>query len=229
MNQDHNAPPINPLPPIVWILSLPLIAIELVIQLQAAGLIGGGAGSNWRTDAYYRFALIPELVRDQWERGGHPVAELHRLVSYVLVHASLSHALFAVVILLALGKMVGEVFRWWAVLVVFLGAALVGGLAYSFLVPEIRSPLIGAYPAVYGLIGAFTYLLWTNLARRGANRYRAFGLIGALLLFQLIFGVLIGAGWDWVADITGFAAGFALSFLVGPGGWTRLVGKLRQR
>lgn len=89
--------------------------------------------------------------------------------------------------------------------------------------------LIGAYPAVYGLIGAFTFLLWVNLARVGANKYRAFSLIGALLFFQLVFGLLFGAGWDWVADITGFAAGFLLSFVVSPGGWARVMDKIRQR
>ena len=47
------------------------------------------------------------------------------------MHGSFTHALFVVVILLALGKMVGEVFRWWAVLVVFFGAAVVGALAYT--------------------------------------------------------------------------------------------------
>jgi membrane associated rhomboid family serine protease len=229
MDQDHNAPPFNPLPLIVWILAVPLIAMELVIQLQAAGLIGGGPGANWRIDAYYRFALVPELVRSQWQTGGHPVVELHRLVSYTLVHVSISHALFAVVLLLALGKMVAEIFRWWAVVVVVLGSALVGGLAYSFLIPGIRTPLIGAYPAVYGLIGAFTFLLWTNLARRGSNKYRAFGLIGSLLVIQLIFGVLFGGTWDWVAEVTGFATGLLLSFLVSPGGWAKVMEKLRQR
>ena len=96
-----------------------------------------------------------------------------RLVTYPFVHFNFTHALFVVVILLALGKMVGEVFRWWAVLVVFFGAAIAGALAYT-LVPGLQAPLIGGYPAVYGLIGAFTFLLWVNLAAVGANKYRAF-------------------------------------------------------
>lgn len=229
MDQDRNAPPLNPLPPIVWILALPLIAMELVFQLQAAGLAGGGQSSNWRTDAFYKFALVPELLRQQWETGGYPLEELHRIVSYTLVHGSFTHALFAVVMLLALGKWVAEVFRWWAVLIVVLGSAAVGGLAYGFLIPDLRTPLIGAYPAVYGLIGAFTFMIFTNLSRVGANKYRAFSLIGALLFFQFVFGVLFGAGWDWVADVTGFAAGFLLSFIVSPGGFQRVLDQLRQR
>lgn len=229
MEHDRNTSALNPLPVIVWVLILPLAAMELVIAAGASGFVGGPQAIGWRLEAVERFGLFPELLRHQWETGGAPHDELLRLVSYPLVHGNFTHALFAVVLALALGKMVGEIFRWWAVLVVVLGASAIGGSAYSFLVPGLRAPLIGAFPAVYGLIGAFTFLLWVNLARSGANRFRAFGLIGALLFFQLVFGVIFGAGWDWVADVTGFAAGFLLSFVVSPEGWARVIRKVRQR
>jgi membrane associated rhomboid family serine protease len=228
MDHDPNAPPLNPLPPVIWLLALPLIAMELVVSLAEAGLVGGPQGISWRLQAVERFGLFPELLKYQWETGGHPLAELHRLVSYVIVHGSVTHAIFAVVMLLALGKMVAEVFRWWGVLVVFLGSAAMGGAAYGLLVPD-RIQLIGGFPAVYGLIGAFTFLIWTRLALVGANRFRAFSLIGALLFVQLVFGLLFGAGWDWVADIAGFAAGFLLSFVVAPGGFRRVLDQMRQR
>lgn len=229
MDQDHNAPPLNPLPPIVWILALPLIAMELVLSLAEAGLVGGAQGFSWRAQAVGHFGLFPEILRYQWETGGQPLFELHRLVSYTLVHGSFTHALFAVVMLLALGKMVAEVFRWWGVAVVFLGSAAIGGAVYGLLIPDLRTQLIGAFPGVYGLIGAFTFLIWTNLARVGANKFRAFSLIGALLFVQLVFGLLFGAGWDWVAEVTGFAAGFLLSFVVSPGGFRRVLDQMRQR
>ena len=228
MDQDPNAPPLNPLPPVVWILALPMIAMELVLTLAANGLIGGPHGISWRLQAVERFGLFPELLKYQWETGGYPLEELHRIVSYILVHGSFTHALFAIVMLLALGKMVAEVFRWWGVVIVFLGSAAVGGAAYGLIVPD-RGQLIGAFPAVYGLIGAFTFLIWTRLALVGANRFRAFSLIGALLFVQLVFGLLFGAGWDWVADIAGFAAGFLLSFVVSPGGFRRVLEMVRQR
>jgi len=229
MDQDHNAAPINPLPPIIWLLALPLIAMELVLTLAERGLVGGAQAVGWRLQAVERFGMYPELLRHQWETGGYPPEELYRLISYPLVHGGFTHAIFSVVMLLALGKMVGEIFRWWSVLVVVLGASIAGGLAYGLLVPGIRAPLIGAYPPVYGLIGAFTFLLMTNLAQRGANKYRAFSFIGLLLCVQLLFGVLFGTNWDWVADLAGFAAGFLLSFVVSPGGFRRVVQMIRQR
>ena len=229
MDPDHNAPPLNPLPWVVWLLALPLIAMEVVLSLGEAGVVGGPQAIGWRLQAVERFGLFPELLKFQWETGGHPIIELQRLVSYVLVHGSFTHALFAVVMVLALGNMVAGVFRWWGVLVVFLGSTVVGGAAYGLLVPGLRTQLIGAYPGIYGLIGAFTFLIWTKLALVGANRLRAFSLIGMLLAVQLVFGLLFGGGWDWVADIAGFTTGFLLSFVVSPGGFSRVLQMIRQR
>ena len=229
MDQDPNAPPVNPLPPIVWVLALPLIAMEVILSLGAAGLVGGPQAVGWRLQAVERFAAFPELMKLQWETGGHPLTELHRLVSYALVHGSFTHAIFAVVMLLALGKWVAEVFRWWAVLVVVLGSAAFGALCCGLLGHGLRGPLIGAYRAVYGLIGAFTFMLFTNLSRVGANKFRAFSMIGFLLFFQFVFGMLFGGSWDWVADVAGFAFGFLASFVVSPGGFGRVMDQLRQR
>lgn len=229
MDHDPNAPPLNPLPWIVWVLALPVIAMELVMSLAERGLVGGAQGIGWRLQAVERFGLFPELLKFQWQTGGQPVEELHRLVSHALVHGSFTHAIFAVVMLLALGKWVGEIFRWWGVLIVVLGSAAVGALAYGLLIPDLRTPLIGAYPAVYGLIGAFTFMIFTNLSRVGANKFRAFSMIGFLLTFQFVFGMLFGGSWDWVADVAGFAFGFLVSFVVSPGGFGRVMDQLRQR
>lgn len=228
MQRDRNAPPLNPLPPVVWVLALPIIAMEIVMALGAQGMVGGPQAVGWRLDAMQRFAFSPELMRQMIAQGIYPPEQIMRIVTYPFVHVNFTHALFVVVILLAIGKMVGEVFRWWAVLVVFFGAAIAGALAYT-MVPGLVAPLIGGYPPVYGLIGGFTFLLWVNLAAVGANRYRAFTLIGFLLGIQLLFGLVFGGGWEWVADLAGFAAGFVLSFIVSPGGWARVRDKLRQR
>lgn len=228
MNDNLNAPPLNPLPMVVWLLALPIIAMEAVLGLGAQGLVGGAQAVGWRIDAIQRFAFSPEILRDMILTGQYPPDGLARLVTYPLVHGNFTHAIFVVVMLLALGKMVGEIFRWWAVLLVFFGAAAVGAFVYA-MVPGMQIALIGGFPAVYGLIGAFTFLLWVNLAAVGANKLRAFTMIGFLLTFQLVFGVIFGGGWDWIADLAGFVTGFFLSFVVSPGGWERVRGKIRQR
>jgi membrane associated rhomboid family serine protease len=228
MQTDPNAPPINPLPWIVWVLALPLMAIEAIVGLGSSGVVGGPQAIGWRLDAMERFAFVPGLLRQAWETGNWSSDVLLRLLSYPLVHATFSHALFSIVILIAMGKWVGEVFAPWALLVVVAGATLAGAIAYG-LVPGVETALIGAYPAVYGLIGAFTFVLWMRLSSTGGRQYQAFTLIGSLLAIQLLFGALFGGGWDWVADVAGFIAGFLLSFVVSPGGWGRVMAKMRQR
>lgn len=225
---DLTEPPLNPLPWVVWALVLPIVAMEVVVSLGQRGLIGGAHAVGWRLDAMERFAFSPDLLRWMAENHVWPLDGLIRLVSYPFVHTSFTHAVFVVVMLLALGKMVGEIFRWWAVLVVFFGATAVAAGVYTA-VPGLVQPLVGGYPAIYGLIGAFTFLLWVRLAGEGANQYRAFTLIGFLLFAQLLFGVFFGGGTEWVADIAGFATGFVLSFVVSPGGFARVRARLRER
>lgn len=228
MKDPITAPPINPLPFVVWLIVLPIIAMEVVLSAGGAGLVGGPAAVGWRMDAVQRFAFAPDMLRAMAEQNLWPADGLMRLVSYPFVHASVTHAVFVTVMALALGKMVGEVFRWWAVLVVFLGAAAVAAAVYAA-VPFTHYALVGGYPAVYGLIGAFTFLIWMRLAGSGGNQWRAFSMIGFLLGAQLLFGVLFGGGTEWVADVAGFAAGFGLSFVVSPGGPRRVLARLRDR
>jgi membrane associated rhomboid family serine protease len=148
-----------------------------------------------------------------------------RFVGYPFVHGTTTQAPFVVVILLALGKIGGRGVPLVGGAGGVLRGAIIGALAYGWWP---RVPLFGAYPGDYGLIGAFTYLMWLRLAGSG-REYRAFSMIGLLLGAQLIFGVLFGGGMDWVADLAGFAAGFALTILVTPGGIGRMMDRLRQR
>lgn len=237
---DRNAAPVNPLPPVVWALALPMIALEVIFSMADAGLIGGAQAIGWRIAAIENFGLFPEYWRQRSAVGAYDVELLRRFVTYPFIYISATQALFAVVILLAMGKFVGEVFKWWAVLAVFFSASVVGGLVYVTFAD--RQPLFGAYPGVYGLIGAFSFLLWVRLAGTGTNQFRAFSLIGALLAFQLIFGAVFsvgalwfpslkgyGFGWTWIAELPGFVVGFFLSFVVSPGGFGRVMERLRQR
>ena len=220
--------PLNALPPVVVALAILMGGSEAILALADRGILGGQAGIGWRIAAIEDYGAFDALVEAMW-RGQVPAADvLLRLVSYPFVHLGFVHAAFAVAMLLALGKMVGEVFAPWATAAVFVVPAAGAALAWSALVDDPR-PLLGAYPGVYGLIGAFTFLLWSRLAGLGAQRYQAFQLIGMLLAIQLVFGALFGTGLDWVADAAGFALGFAMSFVVSPGGWAAVRARLRER
>ena len=228
MNPDHFESPLNALPPVVLALSALIVGLEILFQAGAAGIVGGPVGVGLRLEALNGWAFSPRLMERMFETGTYPPRQMLRLVSYSVLHLSFVHMLFVLVFLLALGKMVAESFAAWAVALLWVVSSVAGALAYTVLLSTDQA-LVGGYPAVYGLIGAFTFIMWTGLGAMGERRIRAFTLIAFLLGIQLAFGLLFGGGPDWVADLAGFAAGFLLSFVISPGGWGRVMAKLRQR
>ena len=224
----NNLYPVNPIPPVIIGLCVVIVVVELALSMAGAGLIGGAQGIGWRSAAIQDYGFAPSVWVQMVERSDFSVDILKRFVTYSFVHGSTTQAIFGVVILLALGKFVADVFHPLAVLVVFFMAAIIGAAVYGATVtPNVG--LVGVYPADYGLIGAFTYLQWLRLGRMGQNQLQAFRMIGFLMAFQLLFAVLFGGSPTWIADITGFATGLLLSTLLAPGGWTAFMGRMRQR
>ncbi|WP_170583118.1 rhomboid family intramembrane serine protease [Ruegeria arenilitoris] len=227
MSSEHYTPPVNPLPPVVVALVLFIMGIELAFTLGTRGLVGGPGAVGWRLEAIQRYSFSADIFDWMVMNGRWPVEHVIRFFTYPFVSGSFTQALFVCVFVLAMGKMVGEVFGGFAMLVIFVLSGVGGALAYAVLLDP-RYPLVGGFPPVYGLIGAFTWLLWRRLSLVGENQARAFQLIAVLMGIQLLFGLIFGGTSDWVADLGGFATGFGLSFLVAPGGWARLVGRIRR-
>ena len=219
--------PVNPVPPVVVALFLAIVLIEVAFYLGSKGLIGGPGAIGWRQAMAERYGFNGAILDWMMDNGRWPFEHVIRFVTYPFIHGGFTHAIFAGVMVLAIGKMVGEVFSSLATVLVFFASTIVGALAYGIILDE-RAWLIGAFPGVYGLIGAFTFLLWLRLGQMGARQVRAFSLIGFLLGIQLLFGLLFGGPSDWIADVAGFATGFLLSFVVSPGGWAKLRAKLRH-
>lgn len=227
MSSDPNISPVNPLPPAVVALVLVIMGIEATFSLGMRGIIGGPEAIGWRLEAFQSYAFSSEIFWWMAETGQWPVEHLMRFLSYAFVHGAFTHALFVCVFVLAMGKMVGEVMGDLAMVLIFALSAIGGALGYVVLV-NASVPLIGGFPAVYGLIGAFTYILWRQLSLVGAQQSRAFSLIAFLMGIQLLFSLLFGGQKDWVADLCGFATGFGLSFFFAPGGWARIRRNMRR-
>ncbi len=227
MSSNPDPSPVNPLPPAVVALVLIIIGIEAVFSLGARGILGGPEAIGWRMNAVQSYAFSGDIFWWMWETGQWPAEHLIRFISYAFVHVAFTQALFVCVFVLAMGKMVGEVMGDVAMVLIFVLSGIGGALGYGVLVSS-QYPLVGGFPAVYGLIGAFTYLLWRSLSLVGAQQSRAFSLIAFLMGIQLLFGLLFGGQKDWVADLCGFATGFGLSFFLAPGGWARMRDKIRH-
>ncbi len=226
IDHDHDAPPFNPLPWPVTLLAVLIFGIELIFTAADAGLIGGPAATGWRLAALERYGFLEPLMGWMIDNNVYRLEYLSRFLTYPFVHGTFTHALFATVFVLALGKLVGEVLGGLSVLAVFLGASIVGALAY-WLAWDSAVVLFGGYPGAYGLVGAFTFVLWAGLAGN-ATGIQAFTLIAFLAGIQLVFALIAGGGLDWVADLAGFGAGFGLAFLVSPGGWAAVKRRVRR-
>ncbi|MEX0276340.1 MAG: rhomboid family intramembrane serine protease [Ruegeria sp.] len=227
MSSEHHIPPVNPLPAVVVALVLFIMGVEIAFTFGARGLIGGPNAVGWRLDVIQNYSFSPDIFHWMIQNGRWPIEHLIRFVTYPFVSGSFTQAIFVCVFVLAMGKMVGEVFGGVAMLIIFVLSGVGGALVYA-LVLNPQYPLIGGFPPVYGLIGAFTWLLWRKLSLVGENQTRAFQLIAVLMGIQLVFGLLFGGTSDWVADLGGFATGFGLSFFLAPGGWARIVGRIRR-
>jgi membrane associated rhomboid family serine protease len=225
---EEQAWPVNRIPAVVVALCALIMGIELMFQLGEAGLAGGPQAVGWRMAAIADFGFSPAVWERVTQAGDFSFAMLRRCVTYAFVHGSFTHAIFAGVLLLALGKFVGEGMGQGAVMAVFLAATVGGAVVFGLSVAG-NLPLFGAYPGVYGLIGAYTYLLWLRIGRAGGPRVMAFRMIGVLMAVQLVFGVIFGAQPTWIADLAGFAVGGAVAILVAPGGWSAFVARVRQR
>ncbi|MEJ6397803.1 rhomboid family intramembrane serine protease [Yoonia sp. 208BN28-4] len=221
-------PPVNPIPPAIILLTLAIVLVEGALSLAEAGVVGGPRGLGWRLAALQDYGFSPAVLDWMITRSDYTLDLLRRFVTYPFVHGSFTQALFAGALLLALGKFVGDVFRTPATLVLFFGSTIGGALVFG-LIASGTSPLFSAFTPIYGLIGAYTYVVWLSLGQSGQNQLKAFQLIGFLLGIQLVFGLIFGAGQMWIAELSGFVIGFGLSVLLAPGGWSALLAKLRQR
>ena len=108
-----------------------LIGDGIKTGLGKMGFIGGNAGVGLRLNAIEMAAYFPQIPARMWELGIFSPRQAARILTYPFINGSLTHALFVIVFTLALGKMVAEQFRPWALLALFFGAAIGGAVIYT--------------------------------------------------------------------------------------------------
>ena len=232
MSDTPDPSPFNALPPAVWFLFAALALPELAFSLGEAGLVGGPQAIGWRLEALNSYAFSGQAFDFMVENGVILWEHMLRFVSYPFVSGTFTSTLIGGVIVLAMGKLVGEALGGWAVWLLFMLCSIVGALVMGLLTSQ--SWLAGAYPGAYGLIGTFTFLYWQKQVATGGAPSQAFLLIGVLMGLQLVFAALSGVAgqspsYRWVAELTGALTGFGLTAFVVPGGMARLLATLRQR
>lgn len=223
-----NENPFNAVPPVPLLLFVVIAGVELTLSAAGAGFLGGAQGVGWRSAAFQDYAFAPAVMTEIFERGRGSFDLWKRFVTYPFIHLGFTHALWGAVLMLALGKFVGEKFHPLSFVILFFLCAVLGAAVYGLLSWQ-NTPLIGAYPGLYGLIGAYTYLMWLTLNRMGQNQLKAFQLIAVLLGIMLIYAMLFGSTPTWIADVAGFVIGLFAAPLLAPGGWSAFLNRMRQR
>ncbi|MEM6940133.1 MAG: rhomboid family intramembrane serine protease [Pseudomonadota bacterium] len=228
MHDPDFQPPVNPMPPAVVVLFLAIACMEAALYLAEARIIGGPGAVGWRLGLIRDYGFSGQVADWMISNGRVPAEHVLRTVTYPFLHFNFTHALFAMVLLLALGKLVAERLGQVAFLAIFFIASAGAAWGYALLLND-PNWLVGAYPGVYGLIGGYSYVMWRKLAGTGTQQYRAFTLIALLMAIQLIWGIFFEVGTQWVAELMGFFIGFGLCFVLAPGEWARLRDRMRQR
>jgi rhomboid protease GluP len=157
-------------------------------------------------DLVPRFAQINALIEE---------GEWWRIFTVVLLHASITHILFNMWALWALGPQIERGVGTWPFVSLFLASAGMGGV-FAFYLGDPTDVAVGASGAIFGLFGI--WLSWA-LHRRNTMQGRA-------LLGQLIFLLLINAAIpfvfrtvSWQAHLGGLIAGFLIGEI-----WSRIRG-----
>ncbi|MEM6308113.1 MAG: rhomboid family intramembrane serine protease [Pseudomonadota bacterium] len=200
-----NTPAVNALPLSVILLILPIIGVEAYIAGAEARLWGN---FDARINLITAIGVLPDPVQYTITSGRFDIGWLQTLLLYPFVHGVFLQTVFASMFLLALGKFVGEAMGDITVLAIFFISSLLGALAYVGLLSD-NYPLFGAYPAAYGMIGGYTYILYAIAGDTRDQQIRAFQLIAVIMAINLGFALISGGPAIWVAELTGAVAGFA--------------------
>ena len=146
MSHPADPSPFNALPASVWLLFGALATVEGIFSLGEAGIIGGPAAVGWRLAAINAYGFSGAAFDFMVENGRLLPEHMLRVLTYSFVHGSFTSTLFAGVILLAMGKMVGGVMGGWAVVLLFVLCGVAGALVFGLVTDQ--SWLIGAFPGV---------------------------------------------------------------------------------
>ena len=226
---EYNRPPvINPIPAAILAIFSGIILVEALLFFGFDNPTGSSVAAADRMLLIQKYGVSPNLANWMLETGNFSTDYVFRFIVYPFVNLSSLSVVFAGVLLLALGKMVGEVFPALSLILIWFLSTTLAAFFYSISATN-GQILVGSYPGVYGFVGAYTFVSWITLRiAKNKNQSQAFSLIVALMSIQLFFSFLFETGQLWIADFAGFVIGFIISFFLSPGGIKGVLSILRS-
>jgi len=147
---------------------------------------------------------INELIR---------AGQVWRLLTPVLLHASIPHILFNMYALFVIGVGLERYFGHGRYLLLYVLGGFTGNVL-SFLLSSGYS--VGASTAIFGLIGAEGVFLYQNRKLLGAQFGRAIGNVIFIVVVNLVIDFVPGSGIDYWGHIGGLLGGLVFTWFAGP-------------
>jgi membrane associated rhomboid family serine protease len=150
-----------------------------------------------RLDAHY-------VMQGQW----------WRLVTYLFLHAHISHALLNVIGLFWFGRMAVNIYGPGRFVLIYFAAGILSGMSHVLLAPEM--PAVGASGAIMGIFGAVAAGIWRLKDRlpKGVRRQELSWMLG-LALSQVVLDRFMPHVAS-MAHLGGLVFGFLIGLLLQP-------------
>jgi membrane associated rhomboid family serine protease len=187
---------------------------ELLLILADQGLVGS---AGWRPLAWQYGGFWAGLLHG-W-RPNFPAQPATMFLSYSALHAGPGHMIGNLLTLVTIGPGVAARFGGARLAAIWLASLLGGGAAFGLL-SQSAAPMVGASGAIFGLVGAWTWMAAAEARAAGRGRtavaLRTAGLMLALVTLNLAMWWLLDGLLAWEAHLGGYLAGLAAAAALGP-------------
>lgn len=164
------------------------------------------------------YGVIPSVLigPDQLDPRMFPIAAELTLLTSIFLHADWWHLLGNMLFLWVFGDNIEDSMGHWKFLLFYLLCGAAAGYAHAVMLPDLKSPTIGASGAVAGVMGAYMMLhpkvKVLVIVLKWFPLYVSAHFVLALWLGFQVFSVWAGGGGHvaWWAHIGGFVAGALL-------------------
>lgn len=180
----------------------------------------------WNVGIYIAFnlGLYPHglQIYEQWALSPYALlkGDWWTLITSMFLHASITHIAFNMLSLYYLGVMCEKVYGKLRYLTIYFLSGIIGGIAYcisNYLAGDIGAGAVGASGAIFGLFGAYGWLL---IAQRkfatvfvGPTSKSDLQAYAAMLIMNMAIGFAPGSGIANEAHIGGMITGFIVGML----------------
>ena len=226
-----NAAPFNKMPTAVLIAIGLIGVLELFFQGANSGIVQNVDGVALRNRWIHLFGFHMGHIETMWITSEVNINGLYQAFTFNFVQRNLPSALIGLALFAALGKYVAERRGQLCFVATLLLAPLFGLICYVFISPPL-GPIVGIFPAVFGLIGGFTIEQIERRREDDEPILPAFSLITFLMMVQLIYFFLFGTSTEWIAEFFAFVAGCGIALIIGDqneGRRRKILQKIRSR